>query len=165
MLISSGMYYRREVSLTEDTDFVRCNLAFCNIITNGHGYTTDSCNTRGLRVNGVKQDAFVKQVTEPLAAGAKIQALISDHVKDIFKAWENVVDVIHSGAADMTYGDFIDAYVSANEGNSIYQAALLGIIKPALPDGWGFVEVRDWINTKTKDQLLGKDTEVVEEIS
>jgi hypothetical protein len=81
---------------------------------------------------------------------------------DALAAWVIFVDAIRAGSVGLDWVDFKTAFKANSVGNITEITAFIEVLKGALPDGWGWVEVRDWVNEKTRDQLTGVKTEVVE---
>ena len=168
-------FSRKDITVTEPLIFDRDNCRLMNLIDDGtHEIRFVSGAFQGVKLNGVQVDPddlpsnwireggfwggpnYQHVVKKQAPEFVKINSELGRGGKDAKRAWIIAIDVIHADAADLSFTDFKVAYAAQAGGNMTYSAALINALKPALPDGWGWEEVRDWINSKSREFLVGE---------
>lgn len=162
-VVASGNYFRTAVSLDGPLTIRGGNWVLAEITTNGHALTLEGGNRRGLKIDGVKQDAYVWQRREPWPTAISIRDQLSSGGQDAMDAFARAVDVIQGAAPGQTWTQFQTAYAAAAPDNLTYSANLLARVQRVYNGTW--TQVRDWIRSHPRARLLGEETELVEEYS
>nr|BDD44387.1 hypothetical protein 3 [Deltaproteobacteria bacterium] len=176
MTHSGGNYAGEIYTLTEDTVFKRGLFVLTRFENVGAFYkkgeyigdfggeyslTLQGGNVRGVYINGIKQDTFTLQ---RYASWSKVENFFhvleagGPEAKD---AWHWTIDYIQSNP-QVEWTVFRNAY-SAQD-----YAAYSGWILEQIKNTFGvtdFITARDFIATTSKDRLMGKQTDLVEEVA
>ncbi len=113
MLIEHGNYSRQDFALTQDTEIRGGNWVLARVTTNGHALTLTGGNLAGLRVDGVKLDAYVwrRYESHPVAV-AILDASHRYAGDDGVAAWLHGVQVVLSTGPELTYDGLKAAHVA-----------------------------------------------------
>jgi len=171
----NGFLGKRDTVLTGDANIQGGNWAYARFITNGFALDWDITMPEGVYIDGAKQDSATREIKEPLPVTAKIQEALAKGGEDAESAYEKAVDLIHAdmGGYDLS-GFLVDYDASLGADNFTYAKSLFKKLAIEVQgQAWVdsrtneqiFAAMQTFMLGKTKDQLMGVATEVVEVIS
>ena len=184
MLISSGNRFRKgdpagpnptPFTLTEDTVVTGGNFILCRVLDVGqltirgadHGdqggawaLDIQGGNTRGLYVNGVKQDSFIWQDLQPVPKVRVLKKSLKRAGIQVWESWKIAVDVIQAGDPDMTLAQFAILYDI--EDPYTRSGKLINIVDSVFPES-SWPEIRDYVRGQSVLTLHGGRTHVSDE--
>lgn len=165
------------VELTGDAEihYKEGNWTHARVRTNGFTFSDPHGRAKGLYLDEgggfIKQDDYEYNVTEPFDKATQILAALERGGEDALCAYEEIVDALQADTAPlMDMQEFVAAYSALAVDNLTYSANLLKKLAVAVmgqewTDGKTneqiFLAAQSFIRGKTKDQLMGLDTELV----
>ena len=160
----------REFHMTEDTEIAGGNFAWARVYRHGFALTETGGNRRGMYVDG-SNDNSTMEIKEPFDKATQILAALERGGEDALEAYEAIVDMLQVDTVPlMGIQEFITVYAELATDNLTYSANLLKKLAVAVQgQEWTdsktneeiFLAAQSFIRGKTKDQLMGLDTELV----
>lgn len=167
----------RIVELTGDAEvhYKEGNWTHARVRTNGHNFIDPHGRAKGLYLDTgsgfVKQDDYSYEVKEAFDKAVQILAALEQGGEDALLAYQGIVDLLQADTVPlMDLGEFIAAYSALATDNLTYSANLLKKLAIAVQgQAWVdgktnaeiFAAAQSFIRCKTKDQLMGLDTELL----
>lgn len=167
-VISDGRYFNEPVNMTGPLEIAGGLWCFAKVTTNGFSLTITGGNTRGIYIDGVKQDAFVFEFKEPLALAVKMyQDLQEASDNELKEALFEGFRIIVTGAPTLTAAAWVTAFNAwAVANDSPFQGARFQTwIGSKLNPAWTWEQIRDFVQGYDADTWRGLATQVVEVIS
>jgi hypothetical protein len=172
--IKRGNYFRKSVELDGDTVITGGNFVLCHVTTNGYNLDIQGGNTRGLYIDGVKQDAYVWQRFEPYQLAVDIlTATERKGGEEGVAIWSKALDEIFADPA-IAYQDLmdaVDAWAVADPGDG-YNVTNTHNIERAFQRLQGrffpdmtYNQIKTELLSKSRGTWAGDATELVEEYS
>lgn len=173
-VIKRGNAIGETVHLTGDAEILGGCWIHADFILNGFNLLLTRGTFSGHSIDGIKQDSFVWQRKESLPIAIKIIAALDSGGGDALIAYRTLIEVIQGQGGDvLNLPEFLVAYDAAlSTRNFTYSRTLLKNVAIAvMGEAWVtartneeiFTAAQSFILGKTKEQLLGQKTEVVEE--
>ena len=161
----------RVVELTGDIEIVGGNWKFARVNDNGFNIVDSANRLKDWYLNGVDQGCTPYEVKVPFDKAVQILAALEQGGEDAEEAYEAIVDLLQADTAPlMDLQEFISAYAALATDNLTYSANLLKKLAVAVQgqewmDGKTNAEIfaaaQSFIRGKTKEHLMGEDTELV----
>lgn len=158
--ITSGNYSRQLLNMTGNVHIKGGNFIFARITTNGFALTIAGGNTRGIYLDGEKQDEFELPTFAPLALGVAIMEEFERAGKDGWDAWRATIQIVHAQNERITVEQFKSLYATSFTGMTYSGAVLDAVTRATGISGWD--NIQDLIANHTEAQLTGEPTELVE---